>query len=106
MHAVVGKNQLEPRAVGAFAGILAANELEVLNFAQVEINENRIGQRDCRQQGRITAAHKVAFIDLLETDHAVDRRVDVAIAQIQPSLSDPRLGGGDFGLRPLDRVLD
>ena len=91
---------------GPLAGTIAIDKLEVLDFAETEIYEHRVRERNSRQQSCIATTDKVPLVNLLEADDAVDRRVDVTVAEVELGLNYPRFSGRHFGRRSFNGVLN
>ena len=77
---------------------------QVVGFAHVEVEIDRIERNDRRQQRRWTraaaaAAHQAAGRDEMRADAPGERRDDAGELEIELRVPDRRLGGVDGGLR-------
>ena len=98
---LVAERQLERDRRGPERGQLVLlpepGEVQHLALAEGEIDVDRVGALDRRQQGR-PGLHQVADVHQAAADPAADRRDDLGVGDVQ-------LGGGDGGPGILDARL-
>ena len=104
--AAVDEQELELRLVGRGPLLLGLFDLvgdaEVFALRDREGHLHRVDLRDGREHGR--RGHEIADLDRCDPGDAVDRRVDLGPAQIEPGVLHGRLGCLDLGLARARRL--
>ena len=94
-----------PAALAKLAGLDRAAQPQHLGGGLGEVDIHRVGLLDQRQLRDLALPDQRALGDQRTADGAGDRRPDLGVVDVEPRGGDRRLGGGDIGLRLLQRGL-